>query len=233
MIGYYYFYDYTYILFMLPALIISIYAQFKVNSTFKKYSEVRSYRNITGAEAAKRVLMNSGINDVTIEHISGNLTDHFDPRSKVIRLSDSVYNSTSVSAIGVAAHEAGHAVQHEVGYTPIKIRSALIPVTQFSSTLSMPLIFIGLLLPSYGWLAIAGIVLFSVAVLFQLVTLPVEFNASRRAIEKLETTGLLYGEEIKGAKKVLSAAAMTYLAAMITSVLTLLRLLLILGRRDD
>lgn len=233
MIGYYYFYDYTYILFMLPALIISIYAQFKVNSTFKKYSEVRSYRNITGAEAARRVLMNSGINDVTIEHISGNLTDHFDPRSKVIRLSDSVYNSTSVSAIGVAAHEAGHAVQHEVGYTPIKIRSALIPVTQFSSTLSMPLIFIGLLLPSYGWLAIAGIVLFSVAVLFQLVTLPVEFNASRRAIEKLETTGLLYGEEIKGAKKVLSAAAMTYLAAMITSVLTLLRLLLILGRRDD
>lgn len=233
MIGYYYFYDYTYILFMLPALIISIYAQFKVNSTFKKYSEVRSYRNITGAEAAKRVLMNSGINDVTIEHISGNLTDHFDPRSKVIRLSDSVYNSTSVSAIGVAAHEAGHAVQHEVGYTPIKIRSALIPVTQFSSTLSMPLIFIGLLLPSYGWLAVAGIVLFSVAVLFQLVTLPVEFNASRRAIEKLETTGLLYGEEIKGAKKVLSAAAMTYLAAMITSVLTLLRLLLIVGRRDD
>lgn len=233
MIGYYYFYDYTYILFMLPALIISIYAQFKVNSTFKKYSEVRSYRNITGAEAARRVLMNSGINDVTIEHISGNLTDHFDPRSKVIRLSDSVYNSTSVSAIGVAAHEAGHAVQHEVGYTPIKIRSALIPVTQFSSTLSMPLIFIGLLLPSYGWLAIAGIVLFSVAVLFQLVTLPVEFNASRRAIEKLETTGLLYGEEIKGAKKVLSAAAMTYLAAMITSVLTLLRLLLIVGRRDD
>lgn len=233
MIGYYYFYDYTYILFMLPALIISIYAQFKVNSTFKKYSEVRSYRNITGAEAARRVLMNSGINDVTIEHISGNLTDHFDPRSKVIRLSDSVYNSTSVSAIGVAAHEAGHAVQHEVGYTPIKIRSALIPVTQFSSTLSMPLIFIGLLLPSYGWLAIAGIVLFSVAVLFQLVTLPVEFNASRRAIEKLEMTGLLYGEEIKGAKKVLSAAAMTYLAAMITSVLTLLRLLLIVGRRDD
>lgn len=233
MIGYYYFYDYTYILFMLPALIISIYAQFKVNSTFKKYSEVRSYRNITGAEAARRVLMNSGINDVTIEHVSGNLTDHFDPRSKVIRLSDSVYNSTSVSAIGVAAHEAGHAVQHEVGYTPIKIRSALIPVTQFSSTLSMPLIFIGLLLPSYGWLAIAGIVLFSVAVLFQLVTLPVEFNASRRAIEKLETTGLLYGEEIKGAKKVLSAAAMTYLAAMITSVLTLLRLLLIVGRRDD
>lgn len=233
MMGYYYFYDYTYILFMVPALIISVYAQFKVNSTFKKYSKVRSFRNITGAEAAKRVLINSGINDVTIEHISGNLTDHFDPRSKVIRLSDSVYNSTSVSAIGVAAHEAGHAVQHAVGYTPIRIRGALIPATQFSSTLSMPLIFIGLLLPSYGWLAIAGIVLFSIAVLFQLVTLPVEFNASKRAIEKLETTGLLYREELKGAKKVLSAAAMTYLAAMITSVLTLLRLLLIMSRRDD
>lgn len=231
--GFYYFYDYSYFLFMIPALIIAIYAQYKVNSTFKKYSKVRNSRNITGAEAAKRVLFNSGINDVKIEHVSGELTDHFDPRTKVIRLSDSVYNSTSVSAIGVAAHEAGHAVQYEVGYAPIKIRGALIPITQFGSTISMPLLFIGLLIPSYGWLATAGIVLFSFSVLFQLVTLPVEFNASRRAIETLDKTGLLYGEELQGAKKVLSAAALTYLAAMITAVLTLLRLIFIFGRRND
>ena len=155
--GFYYLYDYSYFVFMLPALIIALYAQYKVSSTFRKYSRVRSSRNITGAEAAKRVLFNSGINDVKIEHVSGELTDHFDPRTKVIRLSDSVYNSTSVSAIGVAAHEAGHAVQHEVGYVPIKIRGALIPITQFGSTLSMPLLIIGLLLPSYGWLATAGV----------------------------------------------------------------------------
>lgn len=231
--GFYYLYDYSYFVFMLPALIIALYAQYKVSSTFRKYSRVRSSRNITGAEAAKRVLFNSGINDVKIEHVSGELTDHFDPRTKVIRLSDSVYNSTSVSAIGVAAHEAGHAVQHEVGYVPIKIRGALIPITQFGSTLSMPLLIIGLLLPSYGWLATAGIILFSFSVLFQLVTLPVEFNASRRAIETLDSTGLLYGEELKGAKKVLSAAALTYLAAMITAVLTLLRYVFIFGRRND
>lgn len=231
--GFYYLYDYSYFVFMLPALIIALYAQYKVSSTFRKYSRVRSSRNITGAEAAKRVLFNSGINDVKIEHVSGELTDHFDPRTKVIRLSDSVYNSTSVSAIGVAAHEAGHAVQHEVGYVPIKIRGALIPITQFGSTLSMPLLIIGLLLPSYGWLATAGIILFSFSVLFQLVTLPVEFNASRRAIETLDSTGLLYGEELKGAKKVLSAAALTYLAAMITAVLTLLRYIFIFGRRND
>lgn len=231
--GFYYLYDYSYFVFMLPALIIALYAQYKVSSTFRKYSRVRSSRNITGAEAAKRVLFNSGINDVKIEHVSGELTDHFDPRTKVIRLSDSVYNSTSVSAIGVAAHEAGHAVQHEVGYVPIKIRGALIPITQFGSTLSMPLLIVGLLLPSYGWLATAGIILFSFSVLFQLVTLPVEFNASRRAIETLDSTGLLYGEELKGAKKVLSAAALTYLAAMITAVLTLLRYVFIFGRRND
>ena len=171
--GFYYFYDYSYFLFMFPALIISLYAQYKVSSTFKKYSKVRNLRNITGAEAARRVLFNSGINDVKIERVSGNLTDHFDPRTKVIRLSDSVYNSTSVSAVGVAAHEAGHAVQYEVGYAPIKIRGALIPVTQFGSTVSIPLLIIGLLFPAYGWLVTAGIILFSFSVLFQLVTLPV------------------------------------------------------------
>ena len=231
--GFYYFYDYSYFLFMFPALIISLYAQYKVSSTFKKYSKVRNLRNITGAEAARRVLFNSGINDVKIERVSGNLTDHFDPRTKVIRLSDSVYNSTSVSAVGVAAHEAGHAVQYEVGYAPIKIRGALIPVTQFGSTVSIPLLIIGLLFPAYGLLVTAGIILFSFSVLFQLVTLPVEFNASRRAIEILDKTGLLYDEELKGARKVLSAAALTYLAAMITAVLTLLRLIFIFGRRND
>ena len=228
-----YFYDYTYI-FMIPALLISLYAQFKVNSTFKKYSKVRNSRNITGAEAAKRVLMNSGINDVIIERVSGNLTDHFDPISKVIRLSDSVYNSTSVSAIGVAAHEAGHAVQYNADYYPIRLRNSLIPVTKFSSTISLPLVFIGLLLPTgYTWVVVAGAILFSVSMLFELVTLPVEFNASRRAIQAIETTGLLNDQEIKGAKKVLSVAAMTYLAAMITSLLTLLRLLFIIIRRNN
>ena len=228
-----YFYDYTYI-FMIPALLISLYAQFKVNSTFKKYSKVRNSRYITGAEAAKRVLMNSGINDVIIERVSGNLTDHFDPISKVIRLSDSVYNSTSVSAIGVAAHEAGHAVQYNADYYPIRLRNFLIPVTKFSSTISLPLVFIGLLLPTgYTWVVVAGAILFSVSMLFELVTLPVEFNASRRAIQAIETTGLLNDQEIKGAKKVLSAAAMTYLAAMITSLLTLLRLLFIIIRRNN
>ena len=228
-----YFYDYTYI-FMIPALLISLYAQFKVNSTFKKYSKVRNSRNITGAEAAKRVLMNSGINDVIIERVSGNLTDHFDPISKVIRLSDSVYNSTSVSAICVAAHEAGHAVQYNADYYPIRLRNSLIPVTKFSSTISLPLVFIGLLLPTgYTWVVVAGAILFSVSMLFELVTLPVEFNASRRAIQAIETTGLLNDQEIKGAKKVLSAAAMTYLAAMITSLLTLLRLLFIIIRRNN
>ncbi len=228
-----YFYDYTYI-FMIPALLISLYAQFKVNSTFKKYSKVRNSRNITGAEAAKRVLMNSGINDVIIERVSGNLTDHFDPISKVIRLSDSVYNSTSVSAIGVAAHEAGHAVQYNADYYPIRLRNSLIPVTKFSSTISLPLVFIGLLLPTgYTWVVVAGAILFSVSMLFELVTLPVEFNASRRAIQAIETTGLLNDQEIKGAKKVLSAAAMTYLAALITSRLTLLRLLFIIIRRNN
>ena len=222
-----YFYDYTYI-FMIPALLISLYAQFKVNSTFKKYSKVRNSRNITGAEAAKRVLMNSGINDVIIERVSGNLTDHFDPISKVIRLSDSVYNSTSVSAIGVAAHEAGHAVQYNADYYPIRLRNSLIPVTKFSSTISLPLVFIGLLLPTgYTWVVVAGAILFSVSMLFELVTLPVEFNASRRAIQAIETTGLLNDQEIKGAKKVLSAAAMT------TSLLTLLRLLFIIIRRNN
>lgn len=231
MYGFYYF-DYTYFLFMIPALLISLYAQFKVNSTFSKYSKVRNTRGLTGADAAQRVLMYNEITDVKIEHVPGNLTDHFDPKTNVIRLSDSVYSSTSVASVGVAAHEAGHAVQHAHGYALMQFRKILVPITNIGSALSMPLIFIGLLLPvQYDFVVNIGIALFSLAVLFQLITLPVEFNASRRAIETLEQTDTLYGEELIGAKKVLKAAAMTYLAATFTAVMSLLRLLLIAGNR--
>ncbi len=231
MYGFYYF-DYTYFLFMIPALIVSLYAQFKVHSTFSKYSKVRNTKGLTGADAATKVLMQHGITNVTVEHIRGELNDHFDPRTDVIRLSDSVYSSESVAAVGVAAHEAGHAVQHANGYSPMKIRKALVPVTNIGSTLSMPFIFIGLMLPvQYDFIVNIGIALFSLAVLFQLITLPVEFDASRRAIETLEQTDALYGEELEGAKKVLSAAAMTYLAATFTAILSLLRLILIAGNR--
>ncbi len=235
MYGFYYF-DYSYFWFMVPALIISLYAQFKVSSTFSKYSKVRNSRGLTGADAANRVLAQNGVTGVEVEHVSGDLTDHFDPRTNVIRLSDSVYSSTSVAAVGVAAHEAGHAVQHANGYAPMNIRKALVPVTNIGSTLSMPLIFIGLLLPvQYDFVVNLGIALFSLAVLFQVITLPVEFDASRRAIATLEQGRTLCGEELTGAKKVLTAAAMTYLAATFTAVMSLLRLLLIVAgrRRDD
>lgn len=235
MYGFYYF-DYSYFLFMVPALIISLYAQFKVSSTFSKYSKVRNSRGLTGADTANRVLAQNGVTGVEVEHVSGDLTDHFDPRTNVIRLSDSVYSSASVAAVGVAAHEAGHAVQHANGYAPMNIRKALVPVTNIGSTLSMPLIFIGLLLPvQYDFVVNLGIALFSLAVLFQVITLPVEFDASRRAIATLEQGGTLCGEELTGAKKVLTAAAMTYLAATFTAVMSLLRLLLIVAgrRRDD
>lgn len=235
MYGFYYF-DYSYFWFMVPALIISLYAQFKVSSTFSKYSKVRNSRGLTGADAANRVLAQNGVTGVEVEHVSGDLTDHFDPRTNVIRLSDSVYSSTSVAAVGVAAHEAGHAVQHANGYAPMNIRKALVPVTNIGSTLSMPLIFIGLLLPvQYDFVVNLGIALFSLAVLFQVITLPVEFDASRRAIATLEQGGTLCGEELTGAKKVLTAAAMTYLAATFTAVMSLLRLILIVAgrRRDD
>lgn len=235
MYGFYYF-DYSYFWFMVPALVISLYAQFKVSSTFSKYSKVRNSRGLTGADAASRVLEQNGVTGVEVEHVSGDLNDHFDPRTNVIRLSDSVYSSTSVAAVGVAAHEAGHAVQHANGYAPMNIRKALVPVTNIGSTLSMPLIFIGLLLPvQYDFVVNLGIALFSLAVLFQVITLPVEFDASRRAIATLEQGGTLCGEELTGAKKVLTAAAMTYLAATFTAVMSLLRLLLIVAgrRRDD
>ena len=231
MYGFYYF-DYSYFLFMLPALILSLYAQIKVNSTFAKYSKIKNSNGLTGSEAAYKVLTQNGVTNVAVEHISGNLSDHFDPQTNIIRLSESVYSSNSVAAVGVAAHEAGHAVQYANNYAPMKFRRVLVPITNIGSTLSIPLIFIGLLLPiQYDFIVNIGIALFSFAVLFQLVTLPVEFDASRRAIATLEQSGTLYDEELIGAKKVLSAAAMTYLAATFSAVMSLFRLILIAGNR--
>ena len=226
--------DWT-LLLVLPAMIFAIIAQFKVKSTFEKYDRVATARNLSGAEAARKILDRNGLYDVKIERVRGHLTDHYDPRVNVIRLSDATYDSVSVAALGVAAHEAGHAVQHAKGYLPIKIRSAIIPVTQFGSKLAMPVFLIGLLLTSFGYMdnyaggviMMVGILLFSLTTLFQLITLPTEFNASSRALRTLEESDLLYGEEISGAKAVLSAAAMTYVAALATSLASLLRLVLI------
>ncbi len=233
---FFYYYDWT-ILILIPPLLLSIYAQFKVNSTYRKFSEVKNARGLTGREVARRILDANGLYDIQIEHIRGNLTDHFDPSSNTIRLSDSVDNSTSVAAIGVAAHECGHAVQHAVGYTPIKIRTAMVPITNFSSNLSILFIIVGLLISNmyratqgnnFGFtISVIGICLFAVATVFQLITLPVEFNASARALKTLETDMILYDDEIPMAKKVLSAAALTYVAALISSIATLLRLVLI------
>lgn len=234
MYGYgFYYYDYTYFIYMFITMAVSMYAHFKVQSAFNRYAKVRCMRGMTGAQAAEEVLKRHDVLGVSIGRIRGSLNDHFDPRDNSISLSDDVYGSTSISAIGVAAHEAGHAVQHAEGYAPIKIRKALVPISQFGSSLSMPLVFIGLLLPvQYSFIVNLGIILFSMAVLFQLVTLPVEFDASKRAIRSLESSGILEGEELDGARKVLSAAALTYVAAAFTSVLTLLRLLFIARRRD-
>lgn len=233
MFGFYY-YDYTYFVFMLPAFLISMYAQFKVKSTFEKYSRVTTLHALTGMEAARRVLSYGEALGVQINRIPGNLTDHFDPRTNIISLSSAVYDRTSVSAVGVAAHEAGHAVQHAHGYFPNKIRSLLVPVTQIGSTLAMPIVFIGLILPvQYDFVVTLGIALFSLTVLFQLATLPVEFDASYRAIRALDQTGTLTPEELDGAQKVLKAAAMTYLAATFASIMSLLRLLSIANRRRD
>lgn len=229
--------DIYYLVLVVPALILSLWAQSMVNSRFKKFSKVNTMRNLTATEAVRQILDNNGLTHVRIEAISGNLTDHFDPRSNVIRLSDSVRNSTSVAAVGVAAHEAGHAVQYAKGYAPIKFRNALVPVANIGSTLSIPLIIIGLVLLGAESVLGApvvyfGIALFSLAVLFQVVTLPVEFDASNRAIRTLSGGGYLEGEEVDMVKKVLSAAAMTYVAAAATSIAQLLRLILIARDRD-
>ena len=230
MFGLFYF-DWTLII-VLPAFIFSLWAQFKVNSTFEKYSKQYTRRGITGADAARRVLNENGLYDVRIEHISGSLTDHYDPRENVIRLSDSVYASSSSAAVGVACHEAGHAVQHARGYFPIKVRMAVIPATRFGSMLSIPLFMLGLILAT-DILMLAGILLYAVVAFFQLVTLPVEFNASRRAMAAIRSSGMLSPDECTASRKVLTAAAMTYVAALATSLLTLLRLLVLAGGRSN
>lgn len=233
---FYYYYDWTYLL-VLIGVVICMAASGRVNSVFSRYSRVRSHSGMTGKEAAERILRRNGIYDVQVIHIPGNLTDHYNPGKKTLGLSDTVYNSSSVAAIGVAAHECGHAVQHAVGYAPLSIRGVLVPVANFGSALSWPLILIGLLMNSQmsGLLINLGILLFSAAVLFQIVTLPVEFNASNRAVRVLESSGMLYPEEVGDVKKVLRAAALTYVASAASMILQLLRLLILTGgrRRND
>lgn len=230
------YFDPTYFL-VLIGVVLSLLASGRVKSTFARYSQVRNSRGLTGAQAAEQVLHTAGIYDVRIEHVGGNLTDHYDPRTKVLRLSDSVYGQTSVAAVGVAAHECGHAIQHAKGYAPLKLRSTLVPVANFGSKLAWPLIIFGLFISgeSSRILINAGIIAFLGAVLFQLITLPVEFNASNRAIRMIADSGMMYGEEIKGAKKVLGAAALTYVASAATAILQLLRILILTGgrRRND
>ncbi len=229
----FYGFDIYYFILIIPALLFGLWAQSQVNNNFSKYSQLETMRGMTGAQAAEYILRQNGIYDVQVRHISGHLSDNFNPKNKTVNLSDSVYSSTSIAAIGVAAHEAGHAVQHAVNYKPIRIREMIIPVTQIGSWLYLPILLIGVIFSSQG-LVNAGILLFSTLAIFQLVTLPVEFDASDRAIKTLSASGILYGEEIDGAKKVLRAAALTYVAALVSSLAQLLRLILIFGgRRRD
>lgn len=228
----YLYYDSYYLVLVLPAILIAMAAQIMVKTTFRRYASVFSRRGQTAAQVARRILDDNGLQAVRLERVSGDLTDHYDPKANVIRLSDSVYNSASVASIGVAAHEAGHAVQHAVGYVPIKLRNAVLPVANIGSAAAMPIIIIGLLL-SFEPLVSIGILLFSALVLFQLITLPVEFNASRRALATLRDSRILEGKELSGARRVLSAAAMTYVAAVLVSAMQLLRLVLLTNRRRD
>ena len=232
---YYYGFDWTYIVLVLPCLILSLWASSSVNSTFKRYSTQYSARGITGADAAQRVLIHNGVRGVRIERVSGNLTDHFVPKSNVIRLSDSVYGSTSTAAIGVACHEAGHAVQYAKHYAPIKLRAAIIPITNFGSKLAMPLILLGILFSFMGNLSYTlvylGIACFGLSLVFQLITLPVEFNASHRAVRAISESEILTQQELIGAKKTLKAAAMTYVAATAVALAQLLRLIVLFGGR--
>ena len=236
---YYYGFDWTYLVLVLPCILLSLWASSNVNSTFKKYSKQYSSRRLTGAEAAQRVLSANGVRGVRIERVSGNLTDHYDPKTNVIRLSDSVYSDTSTAAIGVACHEAGHAVQYAESYAPIKIRAAIIPLTNFGSRIAMPLILAGILMTFQGsfsdTLVYLGICAFAMSLVFQIVPLPVEFNASRRAMAAIENSNLLTAEEQRGARKTLTAAAMTYVAATAVALAQLLRLMVLFGgrRRDD
>lgn len=227
------YFDWTYLL-VLIGMGLSLLASAKVKSTYAKYEKVRSLSGLTGAQTAERILHANGIYDVSIEHISGNLTDHYDPGNKVLRLSDSVYGSSSVAAVGVAAHECGHAIQHSKSYAPLSIRTAIVPAANIGAAVSWPLILVGLMLGtrSASFFITAGILLFSLSVLFQIVTLPVEFNVSSRAVRALSDMGILYGDEVKSTRKVLSAAALTYVAAAAASILQLVRLIMI-GRRND
>lgn len=225
-------FDPTYVL-ILIGVVLSLMASAKLNATYGRYETVRSRSGMTGAQAAERLLRSQGITDVTVRHVSGRLTDHYDPRTRTVNLSDTVYNSTSIAALGVAAHECGHVMQHARGYAPLKLRTALVPVANFGAQISWPLILIGFFMGG-GSLISLGILLFSAAVLFQLVTLPVEYNASHRALRLLDETGILYGEEVGQTRRVLNAAALTYVAAAAASILQLLRLILLFGnRRDD
>jgi len=230
----YYYFDWTYVVLVLPCVLLSLWASANVNSTFRKYSQQYSSRRLTGAEAAQRVLSANGVYGVRIERISGNLTDHYNPSAKTLNLSDSVYNSTSVAAVGVAAHECGHAIQHQNSYFPLTLRTAIVPAANLGSTLAWPLILIGLFFTrNTGAVLInLGIICFSFAVIFQLVTLPVEFNASARALRILGEQGILSDSELPYTKKVLKAAALTYVASAAAAILQLLRLVLLFGGRD-
>ena len=230
---YFYGFDWTYLVFILPCIIISLICQANVSSAFSKYSKIPNSRGMTGAQAAEFVLRQNGVTGVRIEHVAGKLSDHFDPRTNVIRLSDSVYGSTSVAAVGVAAHEAGHACQHAENYLPNRIRSAVLPIARVGSQLSWIFIIIGLLFTAkVGYVMLyIGIILFSASVLFTLATLPVEFNASKRALACIRETGPMVGDEYNGAKRTLQAAAMTYVASALTAIMQLLRLLIIAQRR--
>ena len=239
--GFFYYYDWSYLVLVVPALLFSLWASARVNSTFKRYSTVRNLRGMTGADAARAVLRAHGVTDVRIDYVSGNLTDHYDPRTKTISLSQDVYDAATPAAVGVAAHEAGHAVQYAENYLPIRIRAAIIPATNLGSKLSVPLILLGLILPSFrlfapytdffNTLAWIGVACYGLCLLFQLVTLPTEYNASSRAVAAIEQCGLLTRDEQQGAKKVLKAAALTYVAALSVTLMQLLRLVMIVGGR--
>ena len=225
------FVDVTYLIFIVPAAIIAIWAQVRVKSTYSRYGQMLNREGLTGAQAARLILDRNGLQHIRIERVSGSLTDHYSPKENVIRLSDSTYNAPTIGAVGVAAHEAGHAVQYDVGYFPIRLRNGIIPICQIGSQLSWPLFLLGMIFQS-GLLLDIGILLFCIATLFQLITLPVEFNASRRAMETLEGEGILAADELGGARKVLSAAAMTYVAALVTALAHLLRMLVLRNRND-
>lgn len=228
---YYYDFDLTYFILVIPAMIFAFWAQANVKSTFTKYTKVASRRGMTGFDAARRILDANGLTHVRISKVQGDLTDHFNPKDNTVYLSDTVHSVASAAAVGVAAHEAGHAVQYAVGYTPMKVRSAIIPITNIGSNLAMPLVLLGIVL-SFPTLAYIGVIAFGLSTLFQLVTLPVEFNASSRAMDALTTSGTLDQDELKSARKVLTAAALTYVAALAVSLANLIRIFLLVKRRN-